>query len=254
MRVEQERCKRHRRRILEISQQVPALHIAPAFSCLEIVDTIYYDLMKPGDTFIMSKGHGVIAQYVVLESLGRLTKSDLDGYCRPHGHLGAHPDLGEEIKASTGSLGHGLGIAVGMAYADKLQRKDPYSSPAKVYCLLSDGECQEGSTWEAVMMAYNLNLGNLRVYVDNNDWGGLERMPPAMRQLDKTFEAFGFTSSMIDGHDSEYLRRSGSSLFPSAMICKTIKGKGVSFMEDVPIWHYRSPNKEEYERAMQELA
>lgn len=264
MRVEEERCKRHRRRILEISQQVSALHIAPAFSCLEIVDTIYYELMKPGDTFIMSKGHGVMAQYVVLESLGRLNKSDLDAYCKPHGHLGAHPDLGQEIKASTGSLGHGLGIAVGMAYAEILRipkwGKNNWSAnnwsatPAKVFCLLSDGECQEGSTWEAVMMAHNLNLGNLRVFVDNNDWGGLERMPPAMQQLDKKFEAFGWDSWVLDdGHDQELIRPYRP-FSPTAVICKTIKGKGVSFMENIPLWHYRSPTPAEYEKAMKELA
>ena len=261
----QDRCRRYRLRILEISQQVTAAHVAPAFSCVEIVDALYNEIMRPVDIFIMSKGHGCLAQYVVLEDKGLLSRQDLDDYCKPEGRLGAHPDYAPEIgiHASTGSLGHGLGIAVGQAYAERLKGSD-----VVVYCLLSDGECQEGSTWEAAMMAANLRLfPNLVVLIDNNDFGGMARISevhPKLYSLVSKFQAFGWSSDSVDGHITEdicealtYLGR----MFhlelmrfgPMAVVCKTIKGKGVSYMEDEPIWHYRSPNAEEYVQAVEEL-
>src|SRR6266566_741409 len=133
-----ERCKRYRRRILDISQQVTACHIGSAFSCVEIVDTLYYEIMKPEDTFIMSKGHGWLAQMVVLEDKGILTKADLDAYCTSGGRLGVHPDCGTPgIACATGSLGDGLGMAVGMALAER-------GKGTTIYVVLSDGELQEG--------------------------------------------------------------------------------------------------------------
>jgi len=253
----EERCKQYRLRILEISQQVPALHIAPAFSCIEIVDTIYNELMQPHDVFIMSKGHGCMTQYVILEDRKILTKIDLDLYCKLGGRLGAHPDSTTPgIAASTGSLGHGLSITVGQAYAEKIKKTN-----TKIYCLLSDGECQEGSTWEAMMMAANLKLDNLVVFIDNNDFGGMDRMSeqhPAFYPLTQKAFAFGWNVNECDGHDVEdilYTNRAElrQSEKPSIVVCKTVKGKGVSYMENVPIWHYRSPNLEEYQQAVEEL-
>jgi transketolase len=251
-------CRRYRLRILEISQQVTAAHIAPAFSCIEIVDALYNEVMRQQDIFIMSKGHGCLAQYVVLEDLDCLGRVDLDNYCKPGGFLGAHPDWAPEIgiEASTGSLGHGLGIAVGQAYAERLKGSD-----AVVYCLLSDGECQEGSTWEAAMMAANLGLTNLVAFVDNNDFGGMAKISeehPALYPLGAKFHAFGWSFNTLDGHDEfaiqQYLGTLASSRKkPYALICSTIKGKGVSYMENEPIWHYRSPNAEEYVKAVEEL-
>src|SRR3984893_1737204 len=153
-----ERCLRYRRRILDISQQVGALHIGSAYSCPEIVDCMYHGLLRRNldgsspDTFLMSKGHGCMIQYVILEEQGVLSRKDLDDYCKPNGRLGAHPDYETPgVAASTGSLGHGLGMATGQAYAEKLKGTD-----VLIYCVLSDGEFQEGSTWEAMMMAANL--------------------------------------------------------------------------------------------------
>jgi len=255
-----QRCKLWRRKILDISQKVPALHIAPAYSCVEIVDCIYFELMEKNtsefvDVFIMSKGHGCMVQYVILNSLGILSDKDLDAYCQPNGILGAHPDFGVPgVSASTGSLGHGLGIAVGQAYAEKLK-----GSEVKIYCLVSDGELQEGSSWEALLMAANLKLDNLIVFVDLNDFGGLERMSeghPAFYPLKAKFESFGWLTFEIDGHNSDEIRRVVScknSSQPMAVVCQTTKGKGISFMENVPIWHYRSPNPSEYEAALLEL-
>ncbi len=252
------RCRRFRRRILEISQQVTALHVAPAFSCTEITDAIYHGLMRgtDHDVFLMSKGHGCIIQYVILEELGVLSKADLDRYCKPDGRLGAHPDYQTPgVAASTGSLGHGLGLATGQAYAEKLKNTD-----VTIYCVLSDGEFQEGSTWEAMMMAANLKLDNLVGFMDYNDFGGLERMSDrhkAFYPLVEKAEAFGWEAVEVDGHDSEAivnavtLREGGR---PLLLVCRTVKGKGVSYMENVPIWHYRSPNRDEYDQGLKELA
>lgn len=255
------RCLRYRRRILDISQQVTALHAAPAFSCTEIVDVIYNELMRwdtPGsspDVFLMSKGHGCMIQYVILEELGVLSRQDLDDYCKPGGQLGAHPDFGVPgISASTGSLGHGMGIATGMAYGERVQERD-----GLVYLVLSDGECQEGSTWEGAMMAANLKLDNLIAFVDLNDFSGLERMSeghPAFHPLLEKFLSFGWEGVSVNGHDAEQIqtavreRRGGK---PFVVAAETVKGKGVSFMEHVPIWHYRAPSPEEYRQACDEL-
>ena len=251
------RCLRYRRRILEISQQVTALHIAPAFSCMELADTIQHGLMRrEHDTFLMSKGHGCLAQYVVLEDWGLLSRRDLDDYCTPAGRLGAHPDYGVPgIAASTGSLGHGMGMAVGMSYADRILRSD-----RRVHVVLSDGELQEGSTWEAMMMAANLGLANLLAYLDLNDFQGLGRTSethPHFYPVAEKAAAFGWEVAEVNGHDASAIlgavtRRSG--LRPFFLIGHTVKGKGVSYMENVPIWHYRSPNKAEFAQAMAELA
>jgi transketolase len=256
-----ERCRRFRRRILDISQRVSALHIGAAFSCMEIVDAVYHDLMRrhPGggspDTFLMSKGHGCLAQYVTLESLGVLSAADLDAYCTPAGRLGVHPDYGNPgIEASTGSLGHGLPMAAGMAIATRGRGDD-----GLIYVVLSDGELQEGSTWEALMMASSLGLTNLIAFVDNNDFQSLGRTSvthPSFYPLVEKLRAFGWEAVHVDGHDSAAILRAvqaRSGAAPFIAVARTTKGKGVSFMENVPIWHYRSPSAAEYAQAMAEL-
>lgn len=255
------RCKAHRLRILEISQQVTALHIAPAFSCTELTDFAYNEMMQSDragdfkDVFIMSKGHGCMIQYVILEDAGILSREDLDNYCKPEGRLGAHPDYETPgVHASTGSLGHGLGIATGQALAERLKGSD-----VRIFACLSDGEFQEGSTWEAMLMAGNLQLENLMVLLDNNDFSGLERMSEghqAFYPLREKAEAFGWEVAEVDGHDEAAMdaavrARTGGK--PFLLIGKTTKGKGVSYMEHVPIWHYRSPNPEEYKQALREI-
>lgn len=257
-----QRCQSYRRRILEVSQSVPALHIAPAFSCLEVTDALYNLVMKRNatgateDIFLMSKGHGCMIQYVILEDHGVLETRDLEQYCKPDGRLGAHPDYGNPgIHASTGSLGHGLGIATGQAYAEKLKGSD-----LTVYCVLSDGEFQEGSTWEAFLMAANLGLTNLVAVVDNNDFSGLERMSeghPAFYPLAEKAASFCWEVVEVDGHNSSEIAEaiwSRSGTKPLLVVAKTVKGKGVSYMEHVPIWHYRSPNEDEYKQALLEIA
>jgi transketolase len=257
----QERCRRYRKRVLDVSQRVTALHIAPAFSCLEIVDVIYHGLMRRQadgrflDTFLLSKGHGALAQYVVLEDLGMLPRQDLDDFSRPGGRLGTHPDYGiPGIEAATGSLGHGLPIAVGMALADRTLGVD-----RNTYVVMSDGELQEGSTWEAMMLAPTLRLSSLIGFVDLNDFQSLGRtsevLPNFYPVLDKV-RAFGWEAVEVDGHDANaivdsVIRRKRAA--PMMVIARTVKGKGVSYMENVPIWHYRSPSPEEYQLALSEL-
>ena len=255
------RCLRFRRRILDISQQVGALHIGSAYSCTEIVDCIYYGLMrrfpdgKSPDTFVMSKGHGCMIQYVILEDHGVLSKADLDAYCTPHGRLGTHPDYGNPgIEASTGALGHGLSMVVGMALAERGR-----GTGGIIYTVLSDGEVQEGSTWEAVLMGSTLKLGNIVAFIDNNDFQSLGRTSethPSFYPLAAKFQAFGWETVEIDGHNAQAVyevvtNRSGTK--PLMVCASTTKGKGVSYMENVPIWHYRSPNKDEYAKAIAEL-
>jgi transketolase len=257
------RCLNYRQRILDISQQVTALHGAGAFSALEMVDCVYNVLMQkksktePHDTFLMSKGHGCISQYVVLESIGILTKNDLDFYCKKGGRLGCHPDYGNPgIEASTGSLGHGMALAVGMAYAEKFLHR----SAVTVYVVLSDGELQEGSTWEALMMAANLGVTNLVALLDHNgfqSFGRTAETHPAFYPILEKIDAFGWEVLEVNGHDVSEIYAAVCSRKtdkPFFLIGNTIKGKGVSFMENEPIWHYRSPSPEEYVLASKELA
>lgn len=260
--VARARCKKYRRRILDMSQHVSALHIGGAYSCTEIVDSIYNEFMRPGnaggkspDTFLMSKGHGCMIQYVILEDHGILSRADLDAYCTPEGRLGTHPDYGNPgIEASTGALGHGLSMVVGMALAERGR-----GTNGVIYTVLSDGEVQEGSTWEATLMATSLKLTNIVAFIDNNDFQSLGRTSvthPSFYPLGAKFEAFGWEVVECDGHDPRSIYeavtgRSGTK--PLMVVAKTTKGKGVSYMENVPMWHYRSPNKDEYAQAIKEL-
>ncbi len=255
------RCKAYRRRILDVSQQVPALHIGGALSSVEVVDAIYNELMRRGtganspDTFVLSKGHGCMIQYVVLESLGILDRSDLDNFATARGQLGVHPDYGNPgIEASTGALGHGLSMVVGMALANRINGSD-----GVIYTVLSDGEVQEGSTWEATLMATSLRLGNVVAFIDYNQMvsiGPIVDLHPHFYPLVEKFSAFGWQCVEIDGHDTAQICatvQNRNSRQPLMVIARTLKGKGVSYMENVPMWHYRSPNKDEYAKALQEL-
>jgi transketolase len=260
------RCKQHRKRILEMTQHVSALHVGGAFSSTEIVDCIYYGLMRPGpngtvvgkdapDTFLMSKGHGYMIQVVILEDLGILKRSDLEAYCTPQGKLGVHPDYGVPgIEASTGALGHGLSMALGMAYAESTRGRDGI-----VYAVLSDGEVQEGSTWEATLMASSLKVRNLVAFIDNNNMQSLgytNVTHPSFYPVVEKFQTFGWDCVEVDGHHPEAIHAAVSGRGgerPLMVNCKTTKGRGVSYMENVPLWHYRSPNKVEYEQALREI-
>ncbi len=258
-----QRCMSYRKKILDISQNVTALHGGGAFSVLEIVDFIYHGLIYNNDandkenTFIMSKGHGCMAQYVVLNNLKILSDKDLEAYCTPNGILGCHPDYGNPgIEASTGSLGHGMAIAVGMAHYEKIKKTNK-----NIFVVISDGELQEGSTWEAMMMAANLELDNLICFLDHNgsqSFGHTKETHPKFYPIEEKITAFNWGCSKVNGHNVELIAKVYSDinnyLKPHMIVCDTVKGKGVSFMENKPIWHYRSPNKEEYTQACNELS
>jgi len=254
-----ERCKKHRIKILEISQKVKALHIAGAFSSIEIIDYIYYQFIhqKKNAKFILSKGHSAIAQYVVLNSLGLLSDDELSKYCTSEGKLGCHPDIGTPgIYASTGSLGHGLGMCVGIGQSYKISDKKD-----KIITLLSDGELQEGSTWEYLMMAANLRLDNLYIFIDHNGsqaFGVTKYSHPAFYPMVEKLIAFNCYVEEINGHNLDELQNAvikleQKSKKPKIIFCNTIKGKPISFMQNKPVWHYRSPSKKEFDLAISEI-
>jgi len=247
------RCKKYRKKILEMSQSVSALHIGGSFSSVEIVDCIYNRLKKELDKFVLSKGHAGILQYVILNDLGIIKDEDLKNYQQKNGFLGVHPDYGSPgIMASTGSLGHGLAMIAGMALACKNKKK-------YFYVLLSDGELQEGSVWEAALTISSLGLNNIIAIIDNNNlqtasW--TTDTHPTLYPIDKKFKSFGWDVAKCDGHNSNdiYNRiKKRSSKKPFALIAETIKGYPISFMKNEPKWHYRAPNKAEYLKAIKEI-
>lgn len=245
------RCKMHRKEILHLSQHVEALHIGGSFSSVEIVDCIYNLLLNKKDKFILSKGHAGVIQYVLLYYLKKITKRQLYSYCQQDGYIGVHPDYGKNgINASTGSLGHGLGMCSGMAIA----------KPNSVfYVVMSDGELQEGSVWESALTIGALKLKNIVIIVDNNDLQSSTRATkthPNLYPIGSKFKEFGWETRDCDGHSSieiydRITKRKGKK--PFALIAKTTKGHPISFMKNVPMWHYRSPNKKEYFKALNEI-
>ncbi len=258
-------CNEARLKILKMSQKVTALHMGGALSCIEIVSFIYLELMKKNklafdNIFLMSKGHSCIAQYIILNKFGILKNRDLDLYCKKGGFLGCHPDYGVKgIEASTGSLGHGMGLATGMAHVQKIQK-----SKKKIFVVLSDGELQEGSTWESMMMSANLELDNLFVFLDHNgsqSFGKTKETHPKFYPIKNKVLSFNWRVFEANGHSYQDLIKMKKLIYsknkfkkPTFIICNTIKGKGISYMENKPIWHYRSPNQEEYLKALVELS
>ncbi len=260
-------AKKVRRSILDLVYKTKSPHIGSAFSCVEILIALYYEILNINpqtpdaaerDRFIMSKGHACPALYAVLEEKGFLSKKDLAGFAVDQGLLEQHPsiDIKKGIEATTGSLGHGLSIGAGMAFAAKKDKKQK-----KIFVLLSDGELDEGSVWEAVMFASHHQLDNLVVVVDYNKMQALGFTNEIINLeplLDK-WKAFGWDAREVDGHNFEELvtslkMPSSGSGRSSVIIAHTIKGKGVSFMENNLLWHYRSPDDAEYKKALEELS
>lgn len=235
-------------------------------SCLSIVDILYVlyfkvlniDPAKPKkpkrDIFILSKAHASAALYAVLAQRGFFPKSYLNKFCIDKGILPGHLDKESApgIEISGGSLGHGLSIGVGLALANSKDR-----NPGKIFVLLGDGECNEGSVWEAIMLAATLRLDNLTAIVDYNKLQGFGKTNEVIKQKNMAarWKAFGWEVFEIDGHDlketEKVLRR--PSKMPKVVIAHTTKGKGVSFMEDRLEWHYKSPDDEQRRKAMEEL-
>lgn len=246
------RCKDYRKTLLEISQKVSALHIGGSFSCFEILDSLYfYFNKKKKSKIILSKGHAGIAQYILLEKLRIISKKFLFSYCKKNSKLGVHPEIfNPGILASTGSLGHGLAIGAGMAIANKNEN---------IYIVMSDGELMEGSVWEAALFISSFKINNLVLIIDNNNLQSAtsnKDTHPTLLPIEKKFKSFGWDTGVCDGHNQlEIINKIKKKKFiqPFALIAKTIKGFPISFMSNKPIWHYRSPNKNEFLEAIKEI-
>lgn len=256
-----------RNQILEMIVSADKGHIGGAFSCTDILVTLYYggilrfDPNNPNwserDRFILSKGHSCVALYAILADLGFFSISELNSFCQKGSMLGGHPDRNiPGIEADTGSLGHGLGIASGLALSAKIDKKD-----FMTVALLGDGECYEGSVWEAAMFAGHHQLNNLVAIVDRNRQCVTDFTEDCVRlePLDNKWRAFGWDVRTINGHSFEELLdnlkdfRCRKSAQPLAIIANTIKGKGVSFMEGKLQYHHSIPTGEDLKRARQEL-
>jgi len=240
-------------------------HIGPAMSLIEILRTLYdsflnYRPTEPywsdRDRLILSKGHGCLALYAVLADKGFFPQEELTTFCQPTSRLGGHPEKGKipGIEASTGALGHGLSMGVGIALAAKI-RQQSY----RVVVVTGDGEINEGSVWEAAMSAAKHQLSNLSVFVDYNKLQsyGSTREVLDLEPLTDKWRSFGFEVEEIDGHDVQALeqlmhRLPLSDRKPTAIICHTIKGKGFPFAEGRAEWHHKSRLKEEEIAAMYE--
>lgn len=233
-------------------------HVGPSLSLVEILRVLYDSFLqhRPSepewsrrDRCILSKGHGCPALYAILSDHGYFSQDHLDTFCQYGSILGGHPERGKVpgVEASTGSLGHGLSIGVGMALAARL-RKESY----RVVVVMGDGEINEGSVWEAAMTAAKYRLDHLIAIIDYNklqSYGPVAEVQPMEPLVDK-WEAFGFRVTQVDGHDPEALSEvlKGVSLHPGrphALICHTIKGCGISFAEHKPEWHHKSSLSQE---------
>ena len=240
-------------------------HLASAYSIVELIYVLYeknilkYDATNPKkedrDIFILSKGHGSLALYVTLERCGFFDKAFLRSFAKKGSHLGGEPTIPDVagIEATTGSLGHGLSIATGIAMAKKIDKKDE-----KVYVLLGDGELEEGTVWEAVMFAVHQNLSNLIIIVDNNKIQKMSTVENVMSIKDwgSKFTSFGCNVIEIDGHNVEEIENTFNTIDKekvNVIIANTIKGKGLSLMENDPRWHWRLPSKKELKTFVSEL-
>jgi len=248
-----------RRQIVDMVVAGKDGHIPSAFSILDIITHLYakvlkFDAKKPlwdaRDYFILSKGHGCLALYVNLHRHGFVTDHDVEMFCRFGGILGEHPDMTKVpgAEASTGSLGHGLPFAIGIALGHRIQGKDN-----RFFVVVGDGECHEGTIWESANLARNLELGNLCVAVDWNQ-SAMQLLP--YDDMPAKWKAFGWNVIVIDGHDADELNKAFKSVtfaakgIPTVVVAKTVKGKGVPLIEGHGKWHHRIPNTEEYAEIM----
>jgi transketolase len=247
-----DRSRHLRRLVVQALEGGGRGHVGSSLSLIEIVRVLYDDILRhrPGeprwegrDRFILSKGHGCLAQYAVLADLGYFPVEDLRSFCKRDSFLGGHPEAGKVpgVEASTGALGHGLPIGLGMALAARIRKAD-----TRVFVVMGDGEINEGSVWEAAMCAGKHGLPNLTAVVDYNklqSYGPVSQVQPLEPLADK-WRAFGFDAVEADGHDVAELRRvfapRPGARKPLAVICHTVKGKGLPFAEGDPAWHHKN--------------
>lgn len=228
-------------------------HIGSTMSLIEILRVLYDDVLRfraaepkwdGRDRMILSKGHGCIAQYVLLADKGYFPVETIDTFCHRDSILGGHPESNKipGVEASTGALGHGLSIGVGMALAARIQKRD-----SRIFVVMGDGEINEGSVWEAAMSAHKHKLSSLTALVDYNkiQSAGPTRDILDLEPLTDKWRAFGFATVEVDGHDVEALRSTLKRTpvdkdKPTAIICHTVKGKGIPFAEHDPNWHHKA--------------
>jgi transketolase len=257
---------RIRGKLVEMSHKTGAAHLGSALSCVDILVAAYWGVLKvnpdnPSDRFrdrhILSKGHAAATLYAVLSYRGFFSRELLDTFAESDSCLAEHPVPNSipGLELATGSLGHGLSVGLGMALAGRIQQ-----TPYRVYVTMSDGECNEGSVWEAALFGPAHRLENVAVIIDYNKWQATGRSNEimALTPLRNKWESFGWSACEVDGHDMGTLITAMKNVpdgtgRPVAIVAHTVKGKGISFMEDDNNWHYRIPNKDELERARKEL-
>lgn len=248
-----------RKTVLEMSFRARTSHIGSSLSCIDLLSAMYLRQFEShelglGNLVIVSKGHAASAVYSVLNALGKISNQDIEDYCTDGAVLGGHVTFNHEygIPLSTGSLGHALSFGVGIAYAKRLRNES-----GTVYVLGSDGECDSGAIWEAAMLAAHLELDNLMFVIDRNGLQSMKRTEETLKlePLANKWKAFNWHVIEIQGHLHSEISEALDFKFsqPIVVIANTIKGFGISFMENSIEWHYRSPNKEEYLNGISEL-
>jgi transketolase len=255
---------RLRKKTLETIYEAGAGHTGGGLSCLDILNVLYNRILNVSpetfssplrDRYVQSKGHSVEALYAVLADRGFFPETELKTICRYKSHFVGHPTRHTPgIEMNTGALGHGLPICVGMALAAKMD-----NAPYRVFTLLGDGELAEGSNWEGGLAAAHYKLDNLTIIIDHNTLqiSGRTRDVCSNEPLDEKWRAFGCAVKIVNGHNfaelTEALSQPAEKGKPTCVIANTVKGKGVSFMEDVAKWHHGVPSETELKQAMAEL-
>jgi transketolase len=249
-----------RKNIIDLANQSKSPHVGSCLSCADILTALYFKAMRLDpwdlrDIFILSKAHAAMALYATLACRGIMKPSLLNGYYKNNGTLPAHLNRCTEmgIEVSAGSLGHGFNMGIGIAHGFQKM-----CSPRRVYALIGDGESQEGSVWEGAMFASKLGLRNFTAIMDNNDLQGYGRPSEVccFEPMRDKWAAFGWFVVEVDGHDVDALRQAlqcETGGKPRMIIAKTIKGKGVSFMEDQLIWHYYIVTDDHKKKCYEEL-
>jgi transketolase len=247
-------CSRDvRRQILKISHLAKSSHIGSSLSITDILVVLYKSILKK-NVFILSKGHSCLAYYCILQKFNYISKKTLKSYGKNNTILLSHVSHRVPgIEFSTGSLGHGIPYAVGRALAEKINKKNK-----KIYVLISDGELNEGTTWESLLFASFHKLDNLVIIIDCNKIQSIDYTSNILQlePIDKKLISFGCNVKKINGHNFSQIHQSlsfNSKIKPYVIIANTIKGKGIKFMENSILWHYRSPSKVELQKALKVL-
>jgi transketolase len=251
-----ELLKKAKRRLLQMHYESQVGHLGGNLSCIDALLYLHHFVLKKEDLFVLSKGHSAGALYAVLWSIGKLSDEDLRRFHRDGSKIAGHPVAGwlPEIPVATGSLGHGFPVAAGMALGKRLQEQT-----GQIYCLMSDGEWQEGSNWEALIFAHHNQICNLTVLIDVNGLQGFGTTTEvaSMAGIPERISAFGVPISTINGHDpkalAEIIEQTAPCIGPRFILLNTIKGNGISFMENKLEWHYLPMTDVQYSLALQEL-